>query len=326
VFSSLSLSLALSVEQEQAKLYLTLNLQVTPNWKVVCMEPGNDWKSSPMPIPHKLDTGYRIDPEPPVDFSSRELDLITKTYKKLKQLQDPVYINSTDVMMYDLLTVAELADDVRDIVRTAVSEKSGDMWSMFGKSDRKPITVELVQLKMLDMADGHKMVIHTDDLHHKSLNFNRHLTVGQSTAFPKPGSELALAYDAVRTLDLDEQVLAEHEDPDSRQIRDERLRTAISTIPIPTPDHMADMQSKYVRPGGSSTFMSCVFHTVPVAGITDTEEEPVKRPRKSNRLVLFHSFIVKGTAARNLDCQYTPSILPQGHCSPSQFWTQHYSL
>jgi hypothetical protein len=263
-----------------------------------------------MPIPHKLDRGYRIDTDPPDEFSSGELDLITQTYKKLQKLQRPVYIASTDVKMYDLLTVPELADDVRRIARTAVAEKSGDLWTMFGKPDRKPVTVELVQLKMLDMVDGHKMIIHTDDLHHKSLHFNRHLTAGQSTAFPKPGSPLALAYDTVRALDLDEKVLAKNE-TESRQMRDEHLRKKISTIPIPTPDHMADMQSKCVRPGGSSTFVSCVFHTVPVAGTTDTEKEPVKRPQNSNRLVLFHSFIVKGTRmdARNLDYQYTPAIL-----------------
>jgi hypothetical protein len=289
------------------------NLNVTPDMKVFSQELNGDWKCMPRAIPPELEGGYRVDTAPPTEFTNQELKLIMDTYGRLKKIQKPVYINSTSVKMYDLLAVEEdekLTEDVRSIARTAVMEKTGDLWTMFGNPERKPVTVELVQLKMLDMTEGYHMVIHTDDLHSKSLNFNRHLTAGQSTAFPKPDSELALAYHIVRNLDLDEQELAESENPKSLRLRDTTLREAVSRIAIPTPDHMVDMKSRFVQPGGSSTFVSCVFHTVPVPGSTSTEKEPVKRPH-SNRLLLFHSFIVKGTrmAARNLDYQYTPSIL-----------------
>jgi hypothetical protein len=216
--------------------------------------------------------------------------------------------------MYDLLTAVgdrDLTADIREIVQTAVNEKAGDLWTMFKRSDRRPVNVELVQLKILDMFEGYRMIIHSDDLHYKSLNFNRHLTTGQSTAYPKAGSELAEAFQTVSELDLDEVALDLSENGITRRLNDENLRDLVSTITVPTPDHMKDMESKFVRKGGSSTMASCIFHTVPVPGVTSTEKEPVVRPENSRRIVLFHSFVVEGTrlAERNKDYQYTPAIL-----------------
>src|SRR5260221_8342627 len=100
------------------------------------------------------------------------------------------------------------------------------------------------------------MAIHADDLHTKCLNFNRHITSGYSTAFPKLGTDLARAYHTVVGLNLDEKVLAEQENM-AMQMDDPKLREAIATITVPTPDHMNDMEYRYLNAGGSSTFVSC---------------------------------------------------------------------
>jgi len=261
-------------------------------------------------LPEPMLTGFRIDPCAPAFFGPR--DLITIQELAARQEADLRTINSTSVRMLNFYetTTAEAFEMAWRIARTASLQNARDLWVRYGqRSGWDSIHLELSHLKHLSGTYGDRMVIHADDIHTKTFNVNRYLSGGQSTAFPRHGSAIADAFNIVRELDLDEVELEKKVDPTTYKIADTNLRQRFSQIPIPKPKDMQDMQSTFVLPGGSASFWSCVFHTVPIPSLTDvTGKQP---DNGAQRDVLFHSFNLKTTqmSKRSKDYVYTPSVI-----------------
>ena len=156
--------------------------------EVFVQEIDGDWRSSPVPIASQLTHGYRVDTDPPACFKPEDLALINDVQTELEGIQSKEYINSTPVYMFNYLNIEEdakeLRQKVRQIIRTAVTEKAGDLWTQFKRSDSAPITCVLGQLKILVMEHGTKMVIHADDQDSQLPTDSRQPTPSQGRNWP----------------------------------------------------------------------------------------------------------------------------------------------